>query len=95
MAILAAGSQPLFCSLYEFKTACELEIKATEREIARELRSRGHTALSDDVMYPHNQGRYAWRYEIGKRWDFLEQVIGEYLDLVNEQARIVQWLRSF
>lgn len=98
LSILAAGSQPLFCSLSEFRTACELEIKATERAIAQEWRALGHTALCDggtNMMHSRIPITDLAPNGSEAHWILIEQAIAEHLDRVNEQARILQWLRDF
>lgn len=107
MSILADGSQPLFYSLHEFRTACEQEIKETEHEIARAWRAQGHTAICDLIpgAWPEGWSRHAvfpvtgWTRDDLRAYErqriLYRNHIAEYLDLVNEQARTLQWLRSF
>jgi len=104
MTILASGSFPVFFPLYELITD-ENEIilgqnlRVIEHAIADELRAIGHTALCDFyTLVPHTDIRMPVTSQstVGSevRWNLLENAIAEHLDRVNEQARIVRWLRE-
>lgn len=56
LSILASGSLPLFCSLGEYSTQCEQELKQIERGLADALQAMGHTALCDaDTLLLHGR----------------------------------------
>jgi hypothetical protein len=97
LAILADGSFPVLLSLGEFPTECEHELKQIERAIAEDLHAQGHTALCDGgTLILHKRLSVMETSAIGSevRWNLIEQAIAEYLDQVNEQARIQQWFRE-
>lgn len=98
MAILADGSLPVFLSLFETQTGeCEQELREIENAIADDLRSMGHTAICDGVVPVHLPMLVETPYEAREarwRWDLVENTIAEYLDRVNEQARIARLLRE-
>jgi hypothetical protein len=50
--ILESGSYPLPLLLYEFPTTCDNYTRHVERQIAKQLRLEGHTALCDDCLIP-------------------------------------------
>ncbi len=97
MTILADGSLPVFLSLFETQTGeCEPELREIERAIADDLRTQGHTAMCDLTNPSLDRYRYLCPLDQNGElyWDMKEHAIAEYLDRVNEQARIVRWLRE-
>lgn len=100
-AILDDGSFPLFFPLCELATECEDIVRSTERAIALELRALGHTAICDgkglSFMSLSLTNVYGYaandkeRDELHMQVDRLRE---EHLARVNEQARILRWLRE-
>jgi len=96
MSILADGSLPIFLSFGEFKTPCELELKAREKDTAVALRSMGHTALSDDDRSGLLAHHFPLVVPVDRRSEYIlrlwENAVAEYVDGVNEQASIMRCL---
>ena len=97
MSVLADGSLPLFCWLDEVETSCELHLKETEKTIAEAWQAIGHTALCDfGTLVLHGRVPLLQGADYGSEMrDRLRGYrIAEYLDRMDEQARILRWLRS-
>lgn len=96
LAILADGSLPVFVPFGEFQTECEQELKQIENAIAAELRAMGHTAMCDvtrPALRPYRTlCPIDWRSHVYRAWE--EQAIAEHLALIDEQARVVRYLRE-